>query len=77
MQAKERGEGVGKEMYTLGLRLNVRQAQPVNIFYVFSHRSKTVYYFMYPKNTNLQFTNYYDFQTVPLRVTWEKCHILK
>lgn len=57
MQAKERGAGVGKEMCTLGLRLNERQAQPINVSYIFSHGSKIVYYFMNPENTNLQFTN--------------------
>lgn len=55
MQAKERG--MGKEVYTVGLRLNVRHAQLANAAsYFFDQGSKTVYYSTYSINTNLQFT---------------------
>lgn len=51
------GGGLGKEMYTLGLRLHVRHTQPVNVSCIFRQRSKTAYYLMYSKNNNSQFVN--------------------
>lgn len=49
---------MGKEVYNVGLRLNVRHANPINsLSYFFSHGSKMVYCSPYSKNTNLQFTS--------------------
>lgn len=71
MQAKERG--MGKEVYTVGLRLNARHAKHVNaIPYFFSHGSKIVYYSTYSKNINLQFTTKLLQFSNCVTVTWEK-----